>query len=244
MTTPTHAADARKPQSLVVGVELARLLSGVAVFALVFVAIGFSIHRYAVRDTGLNFAGPAFGFCMLVLLAGAFVAAFAVRAASRTLQDDTGSRDLLFGLGAAGGVILAIVAIRLFVGHEPVYAWIGVAWFVLTVVSLALMSTREASAWLEGRAPALNALRWIRGNVITFIGVLVMAFLYIPNLVVAAMSFNHEVGKHTTYQWYSFSFTNWSHICAPSQMCSSVVPRLCIGALATEVATLFGTQAL
>jgi spermidine/putrescine transport system permease protein len=241
-TTLHHTAEETKPRSLVVGVELGRWLSALAAVGLVAAIIGLSVRRYHVSGTSLNFAGPAFGFCMLILAAFAAVAVLAVRAATRTLADDTGARDQLFGYGAAGAVLLVILVARLFV-VAPAMALIGLAWLVLTLVSLTLMSTRAASDWLEGRSPALNVIAWIRANLIAFIGALVMAYLYIPNLVVAAMSFNHETGKHTTYQWYSFTFDNWTHVCAPAQMCGSVVTSLWIGAIATTVATILGTLA-
>ncbi|MEP9381084.1 ABC transporter permease [Nocardioides sp. KR10-350] len=251
MTTtlePQHGLDLdtppeRKPRSLVLGVELGRVLSGIAAFGLLLAVFGFSIHRYAVPHTKLNVAGPAFAFFILVLLALAVVAAFGVRAAARTLADDTGARDQLFGYGAAAAVIAALVTWGLFAGHHLAAAWTGVAWVVLTVVSLVLMSTRAASEWLEGRAPALNVLGWVRANSVGFAGVLVIAFLYIPNVVVAAMSFNHEVGKKTTYQWYSFTTDNWTNVCAPEGMCHSVVTSLWIGLVATIIATLLGTLA-
>lgn len=237
----SHQTETR-PGSLVAGVQLGRALSALGVVGLVAAIVGLSIRRYHVSGTSLNFAGPAFLFCMIMLAAFAVAAGFAVRAATRTLHDDTGARDQLFGFGAAGAVLMLILTIRLFVVSQPA-AWIGVVWLLLTVVSLTLMSTRAASAWLEGRSPALNVLTWIRANLIAFIGALVMAYLYIPNLVVAAMSFNHESGKHTTYQWYSFTFDNWTHVCAPARMCGSVVTSLWIGAIATVLATIFGTLA-
>jgi spermidine/putrescine transport system permease protein len=239
----TEHAEEQKPRSLVVGVQMGRVLSGLAAVALVVGVVGLSIHRYQVDNTKLNFAGPAFGFCMVVLLALAAAAAYAVRAATRTLADDTGARDTLFGMGAAASVLLVIVAIVLFGNGQALAGVVALAWVALTVVSLGLMSSRAASVWLEGQAPALNVLAWIRGNLIAFIGALVMAFLYIPNVVVAAMSFNHEVGKHTTYQWYGFTFSNWTHVCAPAQMCGSVVTSLWIGAVATTISTIIGTLA-
>lgn len=241
--TPAHTAAERRPLSLTVGLELGRLLSGLAIAVLVLAVLGFSIHRYAVDGTRLNFAGPPFAFLMLVLLVLAVVAGFGVKASARALADDTGARDRLFGLGAAGAAALALATIKMFKSGLDVAGWISVGWIVLTASSLVLISTRASSAWLEGRAPALNVGRWIRANGIAFFGILVMGYLYIPNIVVAAMSFNIEHGKKTTYQWYEFGFGNWTNLCAPSQMCGSVVTSLWIGAVATVVATLIGTLA-
>jgi spermidine/putrescine transport system permease protein len=239
-------ASEKKPTSLVVGVQLARAMSALGAVALVGGVVALTIRRYSVSGTGLNFAGPAFAFLMLVLLALAVVACLGVRAASRTLRDDTGARDVLFGFGVGGAIVTALVAIKMFVTGGTVGTIggvIAVVWFVATIVALVMMSSRDASQWLEGRAPIHNVIGWIRTNIIAFIGVLVMAFLYIPNIVVAAMSFNHEVGKHTTYQWYSFSLSNWGHICAPEGMCGAVKLSIGIGFVATIVATTLGTLA-
>ncbi|UDY22603.1 ABC transporter permease [Nocardioides sp. Kera G14] len=243
MSTSTSTVE-RKPVSLVLGVELARVLSGVAVLGLLLAVVGFSLHRYNVSGTALNFAGPPFAFLMFVLVVLAVVACFAIQAATRTLTlDDTGARDRLFGFGAAAAVATALLAIKLFNSDLTIAAWFAVGWLVITLVSLVLMSTKAANVWLEGRAPIHNVLRWVRGNMIAFIGLLVMLFLYIPNIVVAAMSFNIEHGKKTTYQWYEFGTSNWTHLCAPSQLCGSVVTSLWIGAVATVIATLIGTLA-
>jgi len=243
VTAPVHDANERKPRSLVLGVGAGGALSALAVVVLVALVVGLSVHRYQVDGTRLNFAGPAFGFCMLALLGFAVAAAYAVRAAIRTLRDDTGARDTLFGMGAAAGVLLLIAGVVLVAEGAAIAGVVALVWLALTVASLALMSSRPASVWLEGQAPIRNVLAWIGSNVIAFVGLLVMAFLYIPNVVVAAMSFNHEVGKHTTYEWYGFTFSNWTHVCGPAQMCGSVVTSLWIGAVATVVATLIGTLA-
>ena len=238
------APQERKPLCLVLGMQLGRLLSGVASIALVGSAIGFSIRRYRVDGTALNVAGPAYGFFVLVLLAAAVVGVLGVRAATKTLRvDDTGARDELFGYGAAAALISLIVTIVLFDRGQALAGLVGVVWVALSVVALVAMSTRAASVWLAGRAPALNVVAWIRTNLLLFLGLLVMLFLYVPNLVVAAMSFNQEPSRRTTYQWYSFSFHNWTHVCAPSQLCGSVVTSLWIGVVATVIATLFGTLA-
>jgi spermidine/putrescine transport system permease protein len=248
MTAPPRvqapaAPEHRRPMSLTAGAELSRGLSGVGAVLLVLAVFGLSIRRYAVSGTSLNFAGPAFGFCMLILLVLALIAVGGVRAATRVLADDTGARDQLVGLGFGNCVVSALVAVKLFVDSQQIAAWFFVVWAALAIVAIALLSTAEASRWLEGRFPALNVLTWIRSNGILFFAALVMAFLYIPNVVVAAMSFNYEQGKHTTYQWYGFTTSNWTHICAQQGMCSSVVTSLWIGAVATVGATLIGTLA-
>jgi spermidine/putrescine transport system permease protein len=243
LTPAPEVVEEHKPASLVAGVQLGRALSGLAAIGLVAAAVGLSIRRYHVEHTALNVAGPAFAVFVLILLALAAAAVLGVRAGTRTLRDDTGARDQLFGLGAAAVVIGLIVTIRLLSVGQTLAGVIGVVWLVVSVVSLGLMSTPSANVWLAGRSPGRNVLAWIRANLLLFIGLLVMAYLYIPNVVVAAMSFNHETGKHTTYQWYSFTFSNWTHMCAPAQMCGSVVTSLWIGVVATVVATLFGTLA-
>lgn len=91
--------------------------------------------------------------------------------------------------------------------------------------------------------PVQRVGRWISDHFIVFLGFLVMAFLYIPNVVVAVMSFNNSAKHKNLYSWQSFTWGNWAHVCAPQGMCSSVVKSLEIGVLATIVATIIGTFA-
>ncbi len=87
----------------------------------------------------------------------------------------------------------------------------------------------------------MNAVRDLVGRyaVLTF-GLLVLLYMFLPVFVVVLMSFNDPAGRNT-YTYDGFTLDNWTHLCEPYQLCSSVALSLKIGLLATLVATLLGT---
>ena len=84
--------------------------------------------------------------------------------------------------------------------------------------------------------------RWIRERIVLILGLLVLAYTFVPIAVVVLMSFNKPKSK-LIYQFDSFTLQNWLHPCAAPGMCSSVVRSVEIGLLATLVATILGTLA-
>ena len=233
----------RKPRSLVIGAELARVLSVLAAVGAVAGGIGAVVYRVHHRFTWLNMSGPIFFLLEVVLVAVVIASYLSARAVARTLADDTGARDQLVGMGAVAAVVALISGVVLLGRGHGLAGAIALVWCAASIASLALLSSPASSRWLEGRLPLLNVVGWIRSNMVAFLGLLVMAFLYIPNVVVAAMSFNSENTKRTVYQWYGFTTSNWTHVCAPQGMCSAVGVSLWIGLVATVLATAIGTLA-
>ncbi|WP_062462912.1 ABC transporter permease [Demequina soli] len=85
--------------------------------------------------------------------------------------------------------------------------------------------------------------RWIGSHLVLAGGILVLLYMYIPNMIVAVMSFNDSSGARNLYAFQKFTWNNWLHPCAPEGMCSSLVTSIEIGLLATFFATLIGTFA-
>jgi spermidine/putrescine transport system permease protein len=83
--------------------------------------------------------------------------------------------------------------------------------------------------------------RWITDHLVMTLGLLVLLYMYIPNMVVALMSFNDSSEARNLYQFQSFTLDNWLHPCAPDGMCQSVVKSIEIGLLATLFSTIIGT---
>ena len=81
---------------------------------------------------------------------------------------------------------------------------------------------------------------WVRDHVILLVGVVVLIYMFLPVFVVMALSFN-EPKSRLTYTFDKFTFNNWLHPCAYSDMCTAVGISLKIGLLATIGATLIGT---
>lgn len=81
---------------------------------------------------------------------------------------------------------------------------------------------------------------WIGDHIVMILGVLVLVYMFIPILVVVAMSFNTPPSRNV-YQFGSFTWDNWANPCEPEGMCGSLVRSIEIGALATVGSTILGT---
>jgi spermidine/putrescine transport system permease protein len=71
-------------------------------------------------------------------------------------------------------------------------------------------------------------------------GLLVLAYMMVPIVVVVLMSFN-EPASRNSYSLDGFTLANWTDMCGPFQLCDSLLTSIQIGFLATLVATLLGT---
>lgn len=96
---------------------------------------------------------------------------------------------------------------------------------------------------MSGRNPLSRVGRWITDHLVLALGVLVLVYLYVPNVIVALMSFNDSSRSRNLYRFQSFTWDNWLHPCEPDGMCSAVAKSVEIGLLATLVATVLGTLA-
>jgi spermidine/putrescine transport system permease protein len=85
-------------------------------------------------------------------------------------------------------------------------------------------------------------MAWLRRNLVVIVGVLVMVYILIPNLVVTVFSFNKPGGRYN-YQWNSFSLDAWLNPCASAGMCDALGLSLWIAVVAAGVATVIGTMA-
>jgi len=64
-------------------------------------------------------------------------------------------------------------------------------------------------------------MRWLRSHIVAVAGLLVLAYLLIPNLIVIIFSFNKPAGNYN-YQWQQFSTDAWTNPCgAPASVTRS-----------------------
>ncbi|WP_344447382.1 ABC transporter permease, partial [Kitasatospora nipponensis] len=84
-------------------------------------------------------------------------------------------------------------------------------------------------------------LKWVRAHLVVLAGLLALAYLVLPNLVVLAFSFNKPSGKFN-YEWNQFSTDAWTDPCGVADMCGSLSLSLQIAVLATVGATVLGTM--
>ncbi|MGH3342233.1 MAG: ABC transporter permease [Carbonactinosporaceae bacterium] len=82
--------------------------------------------------------------------------------------------------------------------------------------------------------------RWMRRHLVALCAALALGFLFLPNVVVVAFSFNEPVGRFN-YTWNAFTLDAWLHPCHSPGMCEALGLSLRIGLLATLGATLLGT---
>ncbi len=87
----------------------------------------------------------------------------------------------------------------------------------------------------------MRALKeWVGRHLVLIFALVVLFYMVLPVLVVILMSFNQPKSR-LGYDFQGFTFRNWTHLCDPYQLCSSVSVSLRIGLLATGLATLLGS---
>ncbi|CUR59747.1 putative spermidine/putrescine ABC transporter, permease protein [metagenome] len=84
--------------------------------------------------------------------------------------------------------------------------------------------------------------RWFSQRIILILGLLVLAYTFVPIAVVVLMSFNAPASRNV-YKFDAFTLDNWLHPCVDPSMCSAVATSVEIGLLATLGATILGTLA-
>jgi spermidine/putrescine transport system permease protein len=85
-------------------------------------------------------------------------------------------------------------------------------------------------------------MNWLRKHLIVIIGLLVIAYILLPNMVVVAFSFNKPASKFNS-QWNEFSFDAWLNPCGAPGMCESLGLSLSIGVASALISTIMGTMA-
>ncbi|GIJ19681.1 ABC transporter permease [Micromonospora lutea] len=82
--------------------------------------------------------------------------------------------------------------------------------------------------------------RWLAEHWVMGVALLVLGYLLLPVVVVAALSFNRPSSR-LSYDFHEFTLDNWRNPCASSDMCDAVLRSVQIGFLATVAATALGT---
>ncbi len=85
-------------------------------------------------------------------------------------------------------------------------------------------------------------MNWLRKNLVVIIGLLVIAYILLPNIVVVIFSFNKPAGRFN-YQWNQFSLDAWLDPCGSPGMCEALGLSLWIGVVAALISTVMGTMA-
>ncbi|MFG3348411.1 ABC transporter permease [Streptomyces sp. NPDC048018] len=84
-------------------------------------------------------------------------------------------------------------------------------------------------------------MRWIRQHLVVIAGLLTLAYMILPNVVVMVFSFNKPNGRFN-YAWQQFSLDAWKDPCGVADMCESLTLSLQLAAWATVGAVVLGTM--
>ncbi len=84
-------------------------------------------------------------------------------------------------------------------------------------------------------------MAWVRRHLVVIVGLLVMGYILLPNLVVIAYSFNKPKGRYNL-TLTQFSLDAWTHPCGAPGICGSLGLSLQIGIIASLSATVLGTM--
>ncbi|MFH9574969.1 ABC transporter permease [Streptomyces sp. NPDC017454] len=85
-----------------------------------------------------------------------------------------------------------------------------------------------------------TSVNWFKRNLVVIAGLLTLAYLLLPNVIVTIFSFNKPNGRFN-YAWQQFSTDAWKDPCGVSGLCDSLSLSLRIAFWATLGATALGT---
>jgi spermidine/putrescine transport system permease protein len=91
------------------------------------------------------------------------------------------------------------------------------------------------------RSRISDTSHWVRRHLVVIAGVLALAYLIVPNVVVLIFSFNEPKGRFN-YEWERFSTSAWRNPCGVADICHSLGLSLQIALYATIGATVLGTM--
>jgi spermidine/putrescine transport system permease protein len=89
-------------------------------------------------------------------------------------------------------------------------------------------------------SPVSRVWRWIREHAVMGVGILAVAYMLIPILVIAVFSFNDPKGKFN-FTWEGFTLSHWENAFGIPELTDALVLSLQLAALSTLVATSLGT---
>ncbi len=83
--------------------------------------------------------------------------------------------------------------------------------------------------------------RWASDHLVLVIGILVLVYTFVPIGYIIALSFNQPDSRSANAEFNAFTWTNWSSICEPEGLCSSLRLSFEVSITATIGATILGT---
>jgi spermidine/putrescine transport system permease protein len=87
---------------------------------------------------------------------------------------------------------------------------------------------------------AARAWKWLRQNGIVIYGVLALAYMLIPIVLIIVFSFNDPAGKFN-FTWNGFTLDHWAHPFEIQELTDALLLSLRLAVLATVISTALGT---
>jgi spermidine/putrescine transport system permease protein len=89
-------------------------------------------------------------------------------------------------------------------------------------------------------SPLAQAWAFVRRHTITVFGILALAYLMLPIVIVIVFSFNDPAGRFN-YTWEGFTTEHWTRPFGPPFLGDAVMASIKIGVIATIVSVILGT---
>jgi spermidine/putrescine transport system permease protein len=89
-------------------------------------------------------------------------------------------------------------------------------------------------------SPLARAWAFVRYHTLTVFGILALAYLMLPILIVIVFSFNDPAGRYN-YTWEGFTTAHWTNPFGPPFLGDSVETSIKVAVLATIVSVILGT---
>jgi spermidine/putrescine transport system permease protein len=89
-------------------------------------------------------------------------------------------------------------------------------------------------------SPLSRAWAFVRRHTLTFVGILALAYLMLPIVIVIIFSFNDPAGRFN-YTWEGFTTAHWTNPFGPPFLGDAVWASIKVALLATIVSVILGT---
>jgi spermidine/putrescine transport system permease protein len=102
------------------------------------------------------------------------------------------------------------------------------------------MEAHAASLPRRRESAGARAWKWLKRNGIVIYGVLALAYMLIPIVLIIVFSFNDPAGKFN-FTWNGFTLDHWAHPFEISELTDALLLSLRLAVLATLISTALGT---
>lgn len=92
----------------------------------------------------------------------------------------------------------------------------------------------------EASGPA-RVGRWLREHAVMIIGVLVIAYMLVPIVVIFVFSFNDPAGRYN-FTWVGFTLDHWKNVFGIPELNEALWTSIKLALLATLISTVIGTM--